>query len=194
MLRRRSSSSLLVAIVWLSAIAPTSAQVKQGEPAGPKMGESHVSRWQVGMIVTASGGACRDLTGYVPVPTDWPEQQVTIVEEDISPEAKVSYEMVDGGVKIMNVRIPQLAAGQEAKALVTVEIRRSAILPPENTDIYVLPDPKKLPREIRPLPDAQSEDREPRSEDSRPGQDRSAPTRRRPGRRSRRSTTGSARR
>ena len=60
------------------------------------------------MVIKASGGACRGMTGYVPVPTDWPEQEVNIVEEDISPEAKVSYEIVDGGVRIMNVKVGQL--------------------------------------------------------------------------------------
>ena len=75
--------------------------------------------------------ACRALVGYVPVPTDWPEQQVSTVTEEISPEAKIHYETVDGGVKLMNVRIGQLAAGQEAKALVTVEICRNAQVPCE---------------------------------------------------------------
>lgn len=137
-------------IVWLCISASALAQFKQGEADGPKVGQSQTSRYRAGMIVTASGGTCRGLAGYVPVPTEWPEQQVTVVEEDVSPEAKVNYEIVDGGVKIMNVRIQQLTSGQEAKALVLVEIRRSTILPPEDTDIYVLADPKKLPHEIRP--------------------------------------------
>lgn len=142
--------SLTAMIVWLCVAGPAMAQFKQGDPDGPKVGESQTTRYRAGMIVTASGGACRGLSGYVPVPTEWPEQLVSVVEEDISPEAKVNYEIVDGGVKIMNVRIGQLSSGHTAKALVLVEIRRSMILPPEETDIYVLPDSKKLPREIRP--------------------------------------------
>ncbi len=163
----RICSSLAVAIVWLSVVATALAQFKQGEPGGSKVGESRTSQWRTGMVVTASGGACRGLNGYVPVPTEWPEQEVKTVEEEISPEAKVAYEMVDGGVKIMNVRIPQLASGQEAKALITVEIRRSVILPPEDTDIYVLADLKKLPREIRPYlsPSPKIESRDPKIRD-----------------------------
>ncbi len=139
----------VVVILSLSSVAPVSAQFKQGEAEGPQMGDSQTTCWRTGMIVKATGGACRGITGYAPVPTDWPEQQVTILEEEVSPEAKISYKMIDGGVKIMNVRIPMLAAGKEAKALVTVEIRRSTMLPPEDTDRYVLPDEKKMPREIR---------------------------------------------
>ena len=159
--------SLAAAIVWLSVVGPTWAQFKQGEPEGPKVGEARTTRWQTGMIVKASGGACHGLSGYVPVPTDWPEQQVSTVAEDVSPEAKISYKMVDGGVRIMNVQIGQLAAGQEAKALVTVEIRRSAILPPEKTDIYVIADAKKLPQNIRPylLPSPKIESKDPKIRD-----------------------------
>ena len=142
-------SCLLTTLLWLVSVVPVSAQFKQGEAEGPRMGDSQTTCWRTGMIVKATGGACRGITGYAPVPTDWPEQQVTILEEEVSPEAKISYKMIDGGVKIMNVRIPMLASGKEAKALVTVEIRRSTMLPPENTDRYVLPDEKKLPREIR---------------------------------------------
>ena len=157
-------SWFVVAVVWLSLAGPALAQFKEGEPEGPHIGEAKVSRWRAGMIVTASGGPCQGMAGYAPVPTDWPEQQVTTVSEEISPEAKVSYEFVDGGVKIMNVRIAKLAAGEEAKVLITVEIRRSVILPPEDTDIYVLPDSKKLPPEIRPylLPSPKIESRDPK--------------------------------
>ena len=67
------------------------------------------------MVIKASGGACRGMTGYAPVPTDWPEQEVNIVEEDVSPEAKVSYEMVDGGVRIMNVQVDILARAKKRR-------------------------------------------------------------------------------
>ena len=160
----RVSSVLLMAALWLVLAAPACAQFKKGkdEPNGPKTGQTQVSYWRAGMVIKASGGACRGMTGYAPVPTDWPEQEVSVVKEDISPEAKVSYETVDGGVRIMNVRVGQLGSGQEAKALVTMEIRRSTILPPDNTDIYVLPDPKKLTRQIRlylgPSPKIESRD------------------------------------
>jgi hypothetical protein len=141
---------LAAALVWASGLAPVWAQFKEsGDPEGAKAGKSENSRWQAGMTVKATGTACQGLVGYTPIPTDWPEQQVTVLEEDISPEAKIHYEMVDGGVKIMNVRIPQLAAGQEAKALVTLEIRRNAVIPPENTDNYVLPNVKKLSQQMR---------------------------------------------
>ena len=155
----------IVAVLWIVAVASALAQFKEKEESeGTKLGETQTTRWRVGMIIKASGGPCHGITGYAPVPTDWPEQEVSTVEEEVSPEAKIRYEIVDGGVKIMNVKIGKLDSGQEVKALVTVEVRRSIILPPEKTDIFVLADPKKLPHEIRPYlnPSPKIESRDPK--------------------------------
>jgi len=141
--------SAIATILTFAAVAPAAAQFKQSETGGPKLGDSQTTCWRTGIIVTAVGGACRGITGYAPVPTDWPEQQVKVTEEEISPEAKITYQMVDGGVKIMNLRIPQLAASREAKALITVEITRCTLLPPDDTDGFVILDVGKLPREVR---------------------------------------------
>jgi transglutaminase-like putative cysteine protease len=102
------------------------------------------------MVVTAARGPCQGLVGTAPVPIDWPEQEVRIVEEDFSPTARVSYRMVEGTVKQMVVEIPFLPAGQECRAVVTVEIKRSSQLPPDDPSVYVLPDKRRVPREVRP--------------------------------------------
>jgi hypothetical protein len=143
-------SLTLFVILSIGLAAPSLAQFKDGEDQGAKLGAEKVQRWRAGMIVTASGGACKGINGYAPIPIQWPEQQVNIVAEDISPEAKVDYKVINGTVKVMTVKIPYLAAGEEAKALVTLEVRRRVILPPEETDIYVLPNLTKLPRDVRP--------------------------------------------
>jgi len=138
-----------VVVLSIGSTVPALAQFQEGDPGGVKLGESQVRRWRAGMVVTAAGGTCRGIVGYAPVPVDWPEQQVTVVEEDISPTARVRYETVGGTVKMMVVRIPYLASGQEARAVVTFEIKRSAQLAPDDTDAYVLPDLRKLDRKVR---------------------------------------------
>jgi len=141
----------LVALVLVFRASSASAQFREGgDPKGPRLGEAQVQRWQFGLSVQAAAGPCRDLVGYVPLPSEWPEQQLAVVAEDVSPGVRTDYETVDGTVKVMIVRIAQLAPGGEAKALITYEVRRHALLPPEKTDIYVLPDTKKLPKNVRP--------------------------------------------
>jgi hypothetical protein len=158
---------IFLAIVFiLASTAPAWAQFKEGntEPEAAKTGDTKVTRWRAGMIIKASGGPCKGMTGYAPVPTDWPEQEVSIIDAETTPSARVTYEMVDGGVRIMNVRVGHLAAGEEAKATVLVEVRRSAILPPDKTDGFTIPDPAKLPRQIRPYlnPSPKIESRDPK--------------------------------
>jgi len=136
--------------LWICLGASAVAQFRQPDSGSALLGESQVQRWRAGVIVTAASGPCRGIVGTVPIPIDWPEQQVTIAEEEFSPAARVRYQMVEGTVKLMVVSIPHLAARQEAKALVTLEIRRSAQLPPEDTDVYGLPDKWRLERAVRP--------------------------------------------
>lgn len=141
----------LLLILVLAMAAPAAGQFAEGDPGGTKLGQSQTQKWRCGIIVTAAGGPCLGLSGYVPVPVDWPEQQVKVVQEDVSPGVKIGYQIVDGTAKIMTVKIAQLESGKEAKALVTFEIRRSALLAPEDTDGYRLAEINKLDRSVRPF-------------------------------------------
>jgi hypothetical protein len=150
-------------ILWLGLGAAALGQFQRGDPGGAKLGQSQVQRWRCGLVVEAVGGPCKGIVGYVPCPVEWPEQDVVrIVAEDISPEAKVSYETINESVKVMVVRIVHLGDKQTAKASVTFEVRRSTQLPPDSTDNFTLPDVKKLPRSfqvyLRPSPKIESQD------------------------------------
>ena len=137
----------LAVSVACGGVAP--AQFKEPDPEGSRVGQAETSRWQCGMIVQAVGGPCFGLVGYAPVPVEWPEQDVKIVDEEISREARVGYTTVDGTVRVMIVRIPRLAAGETVQALVTYEITRRAILAPTDTGRYVLPEKRKLEFALR---------------------------------------------
>ena len=162
MARLSSNSFLAAAMLWLLAAAPAVAQFKEGTPGDAKIGKSQTSRWRMGMEITAPGSGCNGGTGYMSVPIDWPEQEVEVANEDVSPAIKIHYRTLEPGVKVLTFNIGQLQAGTEAHAIVTYEIRRSAILPPEDTDQYVLPDAKKLPEKVKiylaPSPKIESRD------------------------------------
>ena len=140
MRRYRGSVWSLVIVPALAALAlaQTPAEKTAADPPIP-LGQEQVHRLTVGVKVRARG-ACRGITASVPVPMDWPEQEVRIVSEDISPSVQnVSYRVLDGGVKQMLLQIPRLDANEQADALVTVEVRRKAILPPPSTDGLQIP-------------------------------------------------------
>ena len=147
----RTRRFLFVLALWLGLTVPAAGQFQQADPKGPKLGERVVERWRVGVIVIAGSGPCRGIVASTSVPTDWPEQQVRVVSEDISPGVRVTDRMVQGAVKELTVRIPSLRAGQQARAVVTFEVKRSSQLPPDDTDIYVLPNARRLDRKLRAL-------------------------------------------
>ncbi len=121
---------------------------KPAADRGPKLGEPDVQKWKIGMIVSASGGPVGRLTGTTTVPMDWPEQSVKLVGQDLSPGVTVSYKSF-GTARQMIVGIPRVADGKEVHAILTLAIERHTLLPPDETDLYVVPDAKKLPPDFK---------------------------------------------
>lgn len=144
----RTSSWPWALVILLLGNSVAQAQFGPQKPAaGIRLDQQRSQRWQVGVKITAVGGPCAGLRGSIPIPAEWPEQQVQVAKEEISPLVpRVTYRDL-GGVRQMLFSIPQLPAGQTASALVTLEITRHAILPPENTAQYTIP--KNAPVAIR---------------------------------------------
>lgn len=121
---------------------------------GIRLDKQLTQRWQVGLVVKASG-PCVGIFGTAAVPTDWPEQTVRVVSEDVSPQVRrIEYRMLENGVRQMLVEIPQLGAGETAQALVTFEVTRSAIIEPADPTIFQIPErmPKEISKHLAPSP------------------------------------------
>lgn len=116
-------------------------------PAAGKLGKSTKQTWEFGVVITAQGGPCAGLTGTIPLPTDWPEQQVKIVGEDISPTVRRHSQRKLDGLTQLLFEIPQLRAGETANCLLTVEVARSEQLPPDDQSALSIPD--DVPRDMR---------------------------------------------
>jgi hypothetical protein len=142
-----------IVIVGLGVAAPRPAVAQFLEPTaadagGPTLGDVRTQRYRVGVVVTAVGGRCRGIVATLPVPAEWPEQRVRVVEEDVTPGIRgPSYRMLGGGVRQMIVEIPEIAPGQEARAVVTFELDRSALVPPAETAGLRIPE--KPSRDLR---------------------------------------------
>jgi len=118
--------------------APLQGPLPEG---GVRLDKTLRSRYQIGMIIKAVGGPCKGLYGTAPLPTEWPEQKVRIVDQEFSPQVKsVTYRVLDTSVKQMVVEVPMLNAGETATALITLEIDRSSMLGPEDPAKFVWPD------------------------------------------------------
>lgn len=147
MLLFRSRLLLFLAVLLVTpGVAP--AQFKTDPTGkGAQLGPATTKKYQCGVRITARGGACKGIRATIPIPMEWPEQQVNVLKEDLSPEIRsVTYRTIGGGARQMIVEIPLLPAEAEAHALVTFEVTRHTLLPPEQTDELVIP--KKLPRDL----------------------------------------------
>ncbi|MGD9720974.1 MAG: transglutaminase domain-containing protein [Pirellulales bacterium] len=116
---------------------------------GPRLEGQSTQRIKIGVIIKATGGTVQNVVATVPVPDEWPEQQVRVVDEDIAPSyAKVDYRQITGGggVRQLVLKVPRLAAGLEARALITFEVTRRGWAAPADTASYRIP--QKLNRDL----------------------------------------------
>jgi hypothetical protein len=138
-----------------AASPPKAAAGQEDEPSteAPKTasGKEVVERWRFGISVLADGGHYRKIVATLAVPMDWPDQKVKIVGQEVSPGANITYQVIDGAVKQMTVRVPTLREGDRAKAIVTAEVRRWLPDAPADTLGFVLAEPKRLDRKMMPF-------------------------------------------
>jgi hypothetical protein len=103
-------------------------------PAAPRLGDAQTQQYRIGLVVVADGAPCRGMLATMPVPMDWPEQQVRVLREEKTPHVgRMELRTVGGGARQLVVQIPSLPAGAEARAIVTVEVTRHATQGPQQT-------------------------------------------------------------
>lgn len=142
--------SLLALVMTVVVTLPAAAQFgAKTDGGGPRLGKTATHLWKTGIIVSAIGGrGVAKVYGTIPVPTDWPEQQVKVVKEDISPTVRgVNYRIVDNSIRQMVFEMPSIPAGGSGQALITFEVTKGALLPPADPSQYEIP--KSAPREVK---------------------------------------------
>lgn len=127
-------------VILLRAIA-VSASLSGAVVAGGEPDSVARQEYEFGMVFQAQGGACKNVTGTVTVPADWPNQQrVRIVKEDLPPGATVTYKKIEDVGRQMVVHVASAPAGKEIRAVVTFEVERLAPPPlPQDTEHFTVP-------------------------------------------------------
>ncbi len=150
-------------VCGLLLIGSAHAQFQNTKPQAELLGEVETQRWQSGFIFSAPAGPCRNIMATQTVPMDWPEQTVRIVDQDVSPGVDVDYREIGDSAKQMVVKVPQLPAGAEVRALITFETRRGFLLKPKNPQQFKVPSRTRssasLRRYLSPSPYIESTDR-----------------------------------
>jgi hypothetical protein len=140
---------------WLALVFTqvTFAQLTTTDTAADpyrQYGDTVAVRYKVGASVTAIAGPVKDVIAMVAVPFECDEQEVLVIDEDISPEIdSVEYRVLNKGARQMVINIPYLPGGVEAHALLTFEVRTKKILPPDENLTAELVPPKKPDRDLK---------------------------------------------
>jgi len=136
-------SRICLALLWATAClcGTSQAQIKSTVDDGViRYGATQVSRFQVGVTAQAKRGDAYGILAIVAVPLACDEQEVELVEEDVTSQVTdLTYRPIGTGARQMLVRIPFLAKGDEAHALLTFEVRNRIILEPKNTSQLKIP-------------------------------------------------------
>lgn len=107
-----------------------------------------VIKWRVGVRAKAAGAVVTKLTIAAPIPTEWPEQSVKILDRDLSSHvSSVTFRDLKPGARQMVANIARLPAGEEAHAILTFEITRRGNKLPPRPELFQFP--KTPPRDVR---------------------------------------------
>jgi len=105
-------------------------------------------KWRVGLGMVTGNKAVNNVICRIPVPIQWPEQTVSVFEEDLPPEiTNVSWEDL-GNIRMMKCRIGNVPPKTRVIATVTFRVSTSQIIAPKNTSIFRIPE--KRTRDIKP--------------------------------------------
>src|SRR5262245_2170501 len=138
--KKTESMRTIVATPAILLVVVATALLSAEDDRGIRLGEHTKSQWRFGVSILAVGGPASGIVATLPVPMDWPEQQVKRLSEERSASVgRVTYRTLESGVTQMVVSIPKLAAGDEASVIATYEITKSRIQGPADPSVYQIP-------------------------------------------------------
>jgi hypothetical protein len=68
-------------------------------------------RLKVVIRIEAAEGAVKNVIATGPIPMDWPEQRVRLISQKISPQCKVSEQILKGQAALIKFQVPQIPKG-----------------------------------------------------------------------------------
>ncbi len=103
--------------------------------------------WEFGLEIEAKGNV-RGIVATVPVPVEWPEQSIKVVDSKKTRDvSRVTFKELGGTVKQMVIQIPRLTKGSTSRTTLTMEIAKRNIVAPANPADFKFADIKS--RKIR---------------------------------------------
>ncbi len=104
-------------------------------------------RLNVVVKVEAADGKLTNVVAVAPIPMDWPEQQVRLISQKLSPSARVSQQVLPGQAAILKLQAASIPKGESVTVERLYEVTRYRMqftLPPDE-----MQHPHRPPAELR---------------------------------------------
>ncbi len=111
-----------------------------------KLGDYRTAELVLGLKLTASSGMCQNIYATVPMPMNYPEQKVRLLEKNFPVNATYYVRPLTEGVQQLVIQVPSLAPNATLEATLKLEVQKAKILGPTDPESLVIP--KKLSREL----------------------------------------------
>jgi Transglutaminase-like superfamily len=105
----------------------------------------HVLR--VGARIQSANGSVNNVLVTMPVPVDWPEQHVSMFEENLPDEVSSSSYRETDTVRQLLAKIPQIPPSKQIEFEILFEVTVKEVLYPDRTDHLQIPE--KPPLDVR---------------------------------------------
>jgi len=142
--------------LWLYTVAD-----QKGQSPGISFGMTVPSDWEFGLQID-SPAASRQISATFPVPREWPEQEVELLEEFQSDNvSKFDRKKPTKWTEQFAFTVKQIPAGQSEKAYVRFRVKKKMIQAPKDTSVFVKAKkvPSKLKDFLKPSPLIESKDK-----------------------------------
>jgi hypothetical protein len=98
------------------------------------------TRWKVTAKIRGGSGPAVNMLLTMPVPTEWPEQSVAVAEDEIPTNiANVGYRDLEGGIKQIVAKIPQIRPREEITISMTYLVSTSQVNAPQDPSLFIRP-------------------------------------------------------
>ncbi|MCC9609334.1 transglutaminase-like domain-containing protein [Blastopirellula sp. JC732] len=137
-------------IAWIALTATAAAQFeKAGERKMLTGDDVTLQKIEVGFKLDVAGLA-QGIVATFPVPTDWPEQTVRLVEKRLVnvKESDITFDML-GETKQASVLIRALSPHEDAEAILVYEVARRGVTKPSEPEKMTAPPLRDLDRNMR---------------------------------------------
>lgn len=143
---------LAILLMLVAATATVTAQ--QDSEAGPQFTEPQTVYYEFGLKITSKGEST-GIIGTVPIPVDWPEQTITIVDERKTDNIRtLSYKDFKGRLRQLVIKANRLSTGEVAQGSVVFQVQKKNITAPESTQelVFATKVPAKIKQYLKPSP------------------------------------------